>query len=34
MNLKREEKVYRQLDEVVYIASYYFDVKKRKNSLV
>ena len=30
MNLKRKEKVYRQLDEVVYVASYYFDVKKKK----
>ena len=30
MNLKRKEKVYRQLDEVVYVASYYFDVKKEK----
>jgi len=30
MNLKRKEKVYRQLDEVVYVASYYFNVKKKK----
>ena len=30
MNLKRKEKVCRWLDEVVYVVSYYFDVKKKK----
>ena len=34
MNLKRKEKVCEWPDEVVYVASHYFDVKTRKNSLI